>query len=284
MIPIKYKPEIKSGEEGRVSKDYEEPNDQLVDSFFDYLQESRVGFHSDNYQLAEDLLEDINFTIPKMNSLFLLFNDSDKIKTAGSFLSAAYNRSETEDIEYEIETEIQTDGIGFVLNEDKNLILKSDSGRMTSFRSQGLVKNLAESIELGKEAQGIIINQGEVTSSFARDFKGVAVNLGQVSGSFGTHATGVCINYGQVDRYFGLESPDGVFVSTQELEGKNEDLDQESNFFVPEAGVEAEDSLSEYLEKIKEIFEKDPKQIRLEFPQDFSQATFELEKEILDKK
>lgn len=220
MISIKYRPKVRQGGTGKVGRNFEEPQDELVRVFEEYLeqidQEDIGGF--EYYSLAYEITEDLDPDIESANNLTLV-SPEDNFKferKLGHFLSAIYNHSEEDLIVYNTESR-HSPRIGYKLAEGKTLVLKSktmDAGR----GSKGTIINESEAYwGLCNESEGLCINAGKVYNTFGGG-KGITINLNQVDkmipGPLGT----ISLNFADFGNFSVFTHPVGAFISTKEVE------------------------------------------------------------------
>lgn len=222
VILIKYRPEWREGQEGKVNRDYQEPSDELQRIFENYLEKAenlKVDFDN-SYSEIYDLIEGLDPVPEEVNNLLLLYPEKDSIvfnMIISDFISTSYNITDQETIVFETETD-NSIRIGNKLNSDKTLIIKSDVADVGK-KNRGTIINLA-TIDHGfcDYNEGLCINAGRVNGLFAEDNSGVAINLNQSDVLIFRPPAGLYLNLGGEIGNIGID-PDfpGTFISTNKI-------------------------------------------------------------------
>lgn len=237
MIPIKYKPKFRQGEEGKVDRNCQEPPDQLRGAFEKYLERSNYEEDADqeNYEKARENLENLEINIEEVHSLI----DAVDVKLPpqvgeikhrsllGNFLTAAYNLSDQKIIDYELEKDERLN-VGNFLEENKTLFLNSDTD-YAGLRSKGTIINLADSNSLCPESKGVCVND-KSTNLFHENGFGFAINLGKADKAGVIHSNSILINFGSLDRIEVFNDYEGYILSpNKSAEEKIIDWDEFGN-------------------------------------------------------
>ncbi len=194
-------------------KDYIRPRDELFEAFTGWMEHitgSRMA--SDFlYDSAMEMMPDLTgATSEKINSVVIPFGDHPDISYAGSFLSAAYNKSGLATILADVPLEGGVNNLGYRLAEGKRLVIKCGIGHGCGQYSAGTILNYGDMpddtapLMFGDMSSGTMVNYGRITDSFGEDSTGILVNFGKVhslgpdGAEKGLKSPEVTVNFGNV--------------------------------------------------------------------------------------
>jgi len=222
----KYKP---SGQEGpKRDRRYAKPDSPLTKALEEFLNSFNThrrrfsvkyyfndGLQMAGYEmsvLANELLEDTDeITKVELETLLIPYGQHPNIKEVGIFLTAALNKSNLNEFVYEGEP---IGGLGYALDPDKSLVIKSDTLNPTAKLSEGIVLNYATVDELGQDAKGPIVNYG-TTDVVGADSHAVLINFGKC-GELGHESFGQVINFGKV-RYSHMRKQKNIVINVGDM-------------------------------------------------------------------
>lgn len=249
---MKYYPEVRQDKEGVVKRDYREHADELHQKFEQYRNRIREDSISiDNcYPVAHDILDDVDFNLGQVDSLQLLFENTDPYFDfiLGNFISAAYNLADQDMLIYQTETDHKPN-IGYNLPQRKTLFLKSDTAESGCY-SEGTIIN-RESVKFGfaQDNGGLAINLGEIEGDFATLNDGVAINFGQIGQS---PSKNVFLNFGRVEKFDYYPQAQGLFLSTKQLGSQFKEYASSNDNIVTPVDVVNNQRLKDYLKELEE--------------------------------
>jgi len=199
MESMAYKFKGAGHEEPEGKRRYEQTDDKLAAALEEWLAATN---HSDNenslYASAVKLIKPLKPSSTDAHSLLLRNQDHPRFSHLGLFVSAVYNQAPDEIIAYDLG--IKAWHIGYMLNENKILINKTELGYGFGVKSKGTIVNFGTAICVLEgacaRARGTSINYGQIEGEFGQGSSGNILNYGNTE-HLGSHSKGLIVNLGK---------------------------------------------------------------------------------------
>ena len=187
-------------------RNYPEPDPRLRKAFKEWFEEVEdINYFPPNlYNLALELIENLEPNISEAHSLLVAYQDHPKIYWAGYFLSAIYNRSPEKEIVFDLDLENPPHGLGYRLPKGKRLVNRGKAGDWMGEWASGVVLNCGEAgYGMGGGVSGIVLNYGKVGNGIGYGAPGVVINFGETGHDTGEGTSGLVINCGKANERMG---------------------------------------------------------------------------------
>lgn len=220
-----YKMEPAGHESVPNKRKYEKPESRLIEVFENWFRELPSAgkildevLEKREYDKAVEMTKEIRPTFADANALLLAYQDRPKIKSAGLFVSALYNRVKERELLFDLDLPTPVNYLGFKLPKDKVLINKSKVGSWFGYDASGPVINYGQAQDhAGCGSKGLVANYGITVGSLGLDSSGLLLNLGKTSTGFGILSKGIAANFGTAAHFFGDEAH-GILINAGRAE------------------------------------------------------------------
>ena len=171
---LAYKMQPAGHETPQPKRNYQTSDKKLEAAFLYFLEK----WDDKECNHPERMVKDIKANISEIHGLLVAYQDHEKIKYAGDFVSVIYNKAPDETIIFDLKLATPINYLGKSLHKNKIIINRSTVGDY-----------------FGSEAEGTVINEGISQKDMGREATGPIINLGETDENLGIWSKGPILNY-----------------------------------------------------------------------------------------